>query len=256
MKKLLILLTLLVLCAPTYAKNIRFIQATDVHMTQKSADYVKNFIDDINKNYSDIDFLMFSGDNINRADIRDLDLFLDIVKKAKPTVYVIPGNHDLYLQNDLGNVKYMSEVRKKLGFYHSSKPNYIFKKKGVIFITMNGVKEVIPSPNGYYRENELKWLDKKLTQYKNKKVVIIQHFPLLDTNVKGHNLYKKDQYYEVLKKHDNVIAIVAGHYHRNQEEMQDGVYHILTQQFSHGKAYKIIEIDPESGFIFTTLIEK
>lgn len=29
---------------------------------------------------------------------------------------------------------------------------------------MNGVKEIIPGPNGYYRESELQWLDKMLSK--------------------------------------------------------------------------------------------
>ena len=54
---------------------------------------------------------------------------------------------------------------------------------------MNGVKEVIPGPNGYYKESEIIWLDRRLTKFKNKKVVILQHFPLLDTNSKSAGLY-------------------------------------------------------------------
>ena len=256
-KKFLVITVFFLTCLSSFSQNVKFIQATDVHMTKDNFKFLEQFIDeDINKKHSDIDFLVFSGDNINRPNEKDLDLFLGIIKKAKPPVYVIPGNHDLYKQNDMDNVVYMKKVKKELGHYHSSKPNYIFEKKGIVFITMNGVKEVIPGPNGYYRESELKWLDKNLTKYKNKKVVIIQHFPLVDTSTKGHSLYKKDAYLEVLKKHSNVIAVLSGHYHYNYEGMQDGVYNIVTSKFGNNNNYKIIEIDSKTGFIFTSLISK
>lgn len=74
---------------------------------------------------------------------------------------------------------------------------------------MNGVKEVIPGPNGYFHQNELVWLDKILTKYSNKKVVILQHFPLLEARVKSHDLYDKVDYERVLEKYDNVILVVS-----------------------------------------------
>ena len=134
-----------------------------------------------------------------------------------------------------------------------SKANYVFKKGDIIFITMNGVKEIIPGPNGYYKESELLWLDKILTRYSNKKVVILQHFPLLDTHVKTHSLYKKDRYLEILRKHNNVIAIISGHYHQNREVFCNNTYHIVTPNFSNNRYYKLIEID--NGFVYTHLID-
>lgn len=149
----------------------------------------------------------------------------------------------------------MHLVHKKLGFYHPKSANYVFKKNGIVFIAMNGVKEVIPMPNGFFRENELIWLDKQLTKYSNKQVVILQHFPLIETHIADHNLYQKEDYEKVLKKHNNIISIISGHYHENREEERDGIYHIVTKNFSNNRYYKLIEIDTKNSMVYTFLID-
>lgn len=257
MKKILTLLAGFVLTLQcVYAENLKFVQVTDVHLTQDNKQYLKDFVNDINNQYTDLDFVIFTGDNIDRANIEDLNTFLDIIKGLKFKKYIILGNHDVFKSQHLYKKLYMKLAKQKLGSYHNNKPNYVFKDKDVVFITMDGVKEVMPGANGYYREDELTWLDNQLTKYKNNKVVIFQHFPLIDSNIKSHKLYRKEDYLEVLKKHDNVIAIVSGHYHQNIEEMQNGIYNIVTSKFDNNKNYKIIEIDSEVPMVYTQLITK
>lgn len=255
MRKLLIfcLAVIVEIFTPVYAGKVKFIQVTDVHLTQNNYQYLKDFADEINTKYSDIEFVVFTGDNIDKPEENDLNLFLEIIKNLKVKTYILPGNHGLSKTKNLTSEKYMQLVRKKLGAYHSSKTNYVFKKEDIVFITMNGVNEIIPGPNGYYKERELLWLDKMLTKYAGRKAVILQHFPLLDTAVKSHSLYKKDMYLEILEKHSNVIAVISGHYHQNREEFYDNIYHIITKNFSNNGYYKIIEID--DGFVYTYLID-
>lgn len=258
MKKIICLILFLIcLCSECFAQNIKFIQVTDVHLTKNNVPYLENFVSDINTKtkFKDLDFIVFTGDNIDKANPEDLILFLDTIKKLNVKPYVLVGNHDLFKSHNLTKEIYMTEVRKKLGTYHPAKANYIFKKKDVIFITMNGVKEVIPGPFGYFRQDELMWLDKMLTKYSNKKVVILQHFPLLDSKTKNHNLYKKEDYEKVLSKHNNVISIISGHYHENREQKEENIYHIITKNFQNNTFYKIIEIDSDNNMIYTQLVD-
>lgn len=240
-------------CISVTAQNLKFVQVTDVHLTNNNADRLKDFVQNINDKYQDLDFVVFTGDNIDKAKVQDLNLFLDIVKQLKFKTYILAGNHDLYDNQGMTGDFYMHQVRKKLGLYHSANLNYVIQKGEYILLAMSGVKEVIPSPNGYYKQNELNWLDKMLTKYSDKKVVILQHFPLPDTKSAGHSLYKKEEYLKVLSKHKNVISIISGHYHENREEFCDNIYHIITKNFSNNSYYKLIEI--EDGFVYTSLIE-
>lgn len=256
MKKFIIFLLLfLSFNCKCQAEVVKFIQVTDVHLTQNNAQYLKQFVKDANEKYKNVDFIVFTGDNIDDANQKDLLLFLEIIKNLKIKTYVLVGNHDLFKFHEMTKENYMALVRKKLGHYHSKNANYVIKKKDIVFIAMNGVKEVIPMPNGYFRENELIWLDKMLTKYSNKKVVILQHFPLINARSSGHNLYKKNTYEEVLKKHNNVISIISGHYHENEEKKENNIYHIVTENFQDNRFYKLIEIDTNDDMIFTILVD-
>ncbi len=53
------------------------------------------------------------------------------------------GNHDLMYSN-------------AMTMYYSSKPNYVFKVKDMVFVVVDGVKEYFPSSNGYFKTQELK----------------------------------------------------------------------------------------------------
>lgn len=257
MKKLFIILSIFLnFCLSANSAEIKFIQVTDVHLTKENAVTLENFVNEINNSNDNIDFIVFTGDNIDRADRQDFDIFLNIIKNLKVKPYVIAGNHDLFKSEDMTIDYYMNQAHKVLGKYHPPKPDYCFKKGNTIFIAMNGVKEFFPAPNGYFKEQELLWLDKKLTKYKNNKVVILQHFPLLETKTKSANLYRKEDYMKVLEKHNNVIAIVSGHYHQNREEKINNVYHIVTPKFAGNTCYKVITIDEDNNFVYTSLIDK
>ena len=171
---------------------IKFIQVTDIHLTQNNKKYLDEFVSEINSKYNDLDFVVFTGDNIDKANVKDLETFLQSVKKLKVKKYILIGNHDVFKSQGLDKNLYMKLVRKEIGRYHSDKTNYTFKVKDVVFIVMDGVKEVIPGQGGYYKDEELQWLDKQLYKYKNNKVVLLQHFPLLDTQSRVHHLYKKE----------------------------------------------------------------
>ena len=64
---------------------------------------------------------------------------------------------------------------------------------------------------------------------------------------------------KIIDKHDNVLAVVAGHFHTNVEKMQDGVYHITSPTILKlPNSYKIIDIVSKKGFspiIYTQLKE-
>lgn len=247
-----ILLSFLVTINPVFAENVRFVQVTDVHTTQDNVKYLEDFVQNINK-LPNIDFVVFTGDNIDTPNEKDLVSFLDAIKQIKVKTYITLGNHDVSKYQHLDKKLYMDTVKSKLGNYHSDKPNYVFKDKDIVFVVMDGVKEVIPGSCAYFKEEELVWLDKTLSKYKNNKIVILQHFPLLKTRATNHSIYKEEDYLNILKKHNNVIAVVSGHYHYNVEEKQYGVYNIVTAKFSEKENYKIIEIDNNSNMIFTQL---
>ena len=259
MKKFLTIFVLFIamlLTAPkTLAENIKFVQVTDAHMA-KNSEYsqrvLKATIDDINKQ-PDISFVVFTGDNINYAEEEDLKIFAHIVKKLNVPYYFVIGNHDVYKTNGLPKTRYIEIMRESNIRIHQKKPNYKWSKKGFVFLIVDGAKEVIPGPAGYFKKDTLAWLDKTLAKNRRKTIVIFQHFPVLKT----HKTYKVEEYKDIIEKHDNVLAIISGHLHTNGENMRNGVYHISTPSLlAMPHSYKIIDIVTTKDFspiIYTQL---
>lgn len=181
------MLKLLVVClavmtgffTPAYAHKIKFIQVSDVHLTKNHSQHLEDFVTDVNMKFSDIDFIVFTGDNIDKPKEEDLYLFLKIIKDIKFTTYVLVGNHDLSKKHNLSCDKYMKLVRKKLGTYHSSKSNYVFKKGEIIFITMNGVKDTAPDLTVFTEKKSSSGLIKCSPNIRIKKLLYCNIFPYL-----------------------------------------------------------------------------
>lgn len=256
---------LLQTCCMAFDSAIRFVQVTDVHFDRNVPSKVtvlKDTVNDINK-LKDVSFVVFTGDNINHPVPEDLVEFVKIVNRLRVPYYVVLGNHDVSKSRNLSKERYSEIIRENNIFWVRRKWNYAFKKKGYTFIFVDGSKEIIPGPVGYYRKDTLEWLDKKLSDNKKSPVVILQHYPIIDAKefgsarLKTHRTYEPEKYFEVLNKHNNVIAILSGHYHVNSETMLDGIYHITTPSLiSASHSYKIIDIVSKKGFtpiIYTQL---
>ncbi len=252
---------LLIQCS-VFADTIKFAQIADAHFVKNDkykTEVLEQVIKDIN-NEKDIEFTIFSGDNLDSPRTEYLPEFIKIANKLNNPYYIIIGNHDVFRNNGLSKEQYLQIVKDNNIFYKYKKPNYVFKKDNFVFIVVDGAKEIIPGSTGYYKKETLDWLEKQLQKYKNKPVIILQHFPLVsEVEIKSHEVYQKEEYLELLDKYDNVISVIAGHLHMNSEVMRNGVYHITTPTLLYNPpVYKIITITTTKGFspmIYTELKE-
>ena len=242
------------LCATSFAKEVNFIHITDMNLNSNNAKKAYEIIKEINS-YPDIDFVVFGGNNIAKPNFNNLEIFLYLFKKVNKKAYVLLGSNDVLSTSGITKEYYLKRVNKASFFKHSKEVNYIFKKNGYIFIAMDGTKQFFQSQNGYYTKKELEWLENNLKKFEKEKVIILQHFPLLETESKWIETAKMQDYKEMLSKYKNVKVIVSGHYNKNTELTQDGIYHILTEDFSKNNAYKIIQIDLDDDFIGTYLVK-
>lgn len=248
------------------AENIKFVQITDTHLSAANpytSKVLESAVEDINSQ-PEISFVVFTGDNIASPKEENLRAFMKVAKKLKVPYYIALGNEDVYKSNGLSKVRYY-EIIKEYSFFHPQrKPNFMFKKKGFVFLIVDGAKEVVPGTIGYYRQDTLEWLDKMLTKYKKKDVVIFQHFPVVypkeaESRVKTHKTYRVEDYQAILAKHTNVLAVITGHFHVNEEVMQNGIYYINSpSMLTLPQSYKIIDIVTTKEFspiIYTQLRE-
>ena len=241
MKKLLVFLCVfLALTISAYSADMRFIQVDSALYNNNSASNFTQMIDKINQE-KNIEFIVFTGNNIASPDKTELESFLNCAKKIKKPIYIVLGQKDVNKQKEMSKKEYMKLVQKRIKTHKNiEQPNYIFIKKDVVFMVVDGSKDVIPTSMGYYKEDVLKWLDTQLCKYKNKNVVIFQHYPVVPP-CKKESLYtyKAEDYMKVLQKHANVKAVISGHFNTNNEQQVNNIVHISTQ---NAPTYRIIDM--------------
>ena len=233
-----------------FAQTVKFVQVADLRLKDDTEVFHK-IIKDINRT-KNVEFVVFTGDNIGRASKVLLNNFLSGTRKLKRPYYVLLGTKDISRNNKLSKKIFIDMVRRS-NPRHPKDLNYVFKKKDIVFIVVDGSKELIPSSSGYYPPDTITWLDKQLTRYAQNKVVILQHYPIANKpDNEIYYTYNAIEYLKMLHNHKNVLAVVTGHYHKNEEITFDDVYHITTPEASNG-LYKIIEIDTDTNDIYTII---
>ena len=247
MKRILSLcLTSLFLISAVQAKDLRFAQISDVRYSQENSAPLKAVIKDINKQ-KNVEFTVFTGDNINKPSQAELESFLKEAKKLKTPFYIVLGDKDVNKLKHLSKAEYIETIRKNVRSY---KP----EKEKVIFIIADGSKDVIPSPNGYYRDDVLEYLDKELSKYPERNVIILQHFPIIPpSNKESHYTFKPENYLAVLSKHKNVKAIISGHFGVNSEKEEKGIVHITTAGAPYYRIIDILDCDSANPTIWAQL---
>jgi len=235
-----LLLVYIIFCSAVFAKDLRFVQITDVRYSkQNNPEVLKKVISDINGR-KDIDFVVFTGDNIDKPDIKNLKDFIAEAKQLRKPFYVVIGDKDVNKHKDLSKKDYQKILKKNIPNCKSKDVNYTFEKEGVVFMVVDGAKDVIPSTNGYYKDSVVEWVDANLDLYSDKNVVILQHFPLITPeDNENYATFKPQKYIDVLQKHNNVKAVIAGHFGINKEENINGIVHIITAPAPN---YRIIDI--------------
>ncbi len=239
-----------------YSKDMRFVQVDGANFDSNDVLRFELLVEKINKE-KDVEFVVFSGNNISNPSKNNLEVFLKKAKKLKVPYYLVLGQNDVNLKKNLGKKEYIKIVRKKnLAHAFITSPNYVFNKKGLIFIVADGSKEVIPTSIGYYKEDVILWLDEKLEKYSDKNVIILQHYPVVPPAKKElYYTYKADEYLRLLSEYKNVKAVVAGHFDVNNEQLVNGVLHISTKEAPRYRVIDILDYETENPTFWSTIKE-
>lgn len=257
MKKFLgLFLTFLICLSSVSAQDLRFVQISDARFSETSgSNMLDEVIKDINKQ-NNVEFVIFTGDNINRPVKSDLELFLSKAKKLKCPFYIVIGDHDVNKYKDLSKLEYIKTIKHHIRKYKPETPNYVFEKNGVIFVVADGSKDVIPGTSGFFKDDVLIWLDEQLGIYNDKNVIIFQHFPIIPpSNKETYYTAKPETYLKVLNKHKNVRAIISGHFDVNKEQTVQGVTHISTSGLPYYRIIDILDCETQNPTIWTVLKE-
>lgn len=161
-------------------------------------------INDINKNVSDIDFVIVAGDIVQQANEEDFDWYLSM----KPSSYIkewyeIAGNHDV--KRDNGEL-YKKKINEKF--------SYSIIKGNILFIFMS---DEITSSETDISDETFNWWKGLVINNQDKIIVTVTHAPLegsgiLFSSFKRRQIKDSKRFTDVLKKY-KVDIWLSGHVH-------------------------------------------
>jgi 3',5'-cyclic AMP phosphodiesterase CpdA len=236
--------------------NLKIIQFSDVHIETKSPvlrarmlpyslNLFKTGVEQANS-IKNVDLVVFSGDLINRSDKTELFNFIKTAKRLKSRWIAVVGNHDIGISGGINKSEFMKILSSHNLNINTNRTYYTYvPKKGYVVICLDGVIDSIITANGMFDNEELKWLDKTLSEYKNSKAILVQHFPVVEPNHSiSHKVLNSDKYMAVIQKHPNVIAILSGHYHMAKVTKVGNIVHISTPSLvEYPNAFRVINFN-------------
>jgi len=137
-------------------------------------------------------------------------------------------------------------------YIKADKSYYSFEpKKGYLVIVMDPVIDNRITANGYIDKQQLKWIDDQLDKNWNSRVIIVEHHPIVEPfESKGHKIINSDEYLKILNRHNNVIAVLSGHYHATKIKQIGHIVFVSTPSLvEYPNAFRIITVNKDNDKI-------
>jgi len=232
--------------------SFTFIHASDTHISETSLDRIRKFqqiIDSVKP-----ELVLITGDLIRDAlrvpdteATRLYELFLTEIKKTKPPVWYIPGNHEIFgIERHLSLVSQQHPLYGRKMYHHYLGPDYYsFNYGGIHFIGLNSVEFEDLWYYGRIDSIQLEWLKKDVaTVSPATPIITFQHIPFFSggfsmmpfeedgpgrsvVREKGvlqyrHIVSNTQEVLTILKNHNYPLAL-GGHYHFQQKFSFEGL---------------------------------
>ena len=236
--------------------NLRFAQVSDVHfssyedntsykMLKKSPELLNDVI--LQLNFSGpYDFVVFTGDLINKPKKTELNKFAKYASKLNYEWYAVDGNHDI----DYEHVLNKKEFTNILGQYNKNMSGkniyYAFTpKRGFRVICLDSIIDYKITSNGEISKEQLLWLEKELNKHSSDVVIICTHVPIDEPySSSNHKMLNESDVKRLLNKYKNPIIILQGHYHSVKTKQNDNIIYISSPSLvTYPNAYRVININ-------------
>ncbi len=241
---------------PSFSTTLKFAQISDIHystvredngykLLSKTKPLLEDAINQVN-NEKNIDFVVFTGDIIDRPNKESLDGAVQVINKLNYPWYFVLGNHDTTTDGYLTKKNLLKELKEKNSNNAFDSTYYSFKpKNGYRVIVLDGAKNKGISSNGIIPQEELNWLDTLLSKSKKDVVLIFIHFPLLTPfDSPHHEIINAKEFKAVLNKYEMPIAIFSGHYHMTKIRKRGNILHVSTPSLAgYPNSFRIVEVN-------------
>ena len=224
--------------------SLKIMHITDSHMDLANSDSVEAMelaVAYINKNYKDLDFVLFGGDNFNNnvPGDKDAQKFKAIVDNLHCPYYSVRGNKESSPKGDkeIGLAAFEEMFVTNRGLKQSAK-DWLLEAKGYNILGLDSCIE--HQNNGRYSEETLAFAEKVLKQ--NKPTLILNHHPYTNywggTEEKDIHKYVLNNTQEAQKRlfhYNNLLLTLSGHKHIDSVSEMQGTKVIVTRGFVRPK---------------------
>ena len=255
-------LTILVACAISSQmctaanNNLRIAQVSDAHFSsfeentsykflKKSPQLLDDVIFQINTS-GPYDFVMFTGDLVNKPKTTELEKFLLHITKLNPCWYALNGNHDISIDGPLNKKKFLEMLREANANMKFDKNYYAFTpKRGFRVICLDSIIDYKLTSNGEISKEQLAWLVKELDAHKKDTVIICTHVPIDEPySSSNHKMLNEYELKSILKTYTNPIIILQGHYHCTRARQDNNIVYITSPSLvTFPNAFRVININ-------------
>ncbi len=236
--------------------NLRIAQVSDVHFSsfekntsykflEKSGDLLDDAILQVNTS-GPYDFVMFTGDLINKPKSSELQLFAQHANKLIYPWYALDGNHDIDIDGKLTKSVFINELSKYNSKMNQKNIYYSFTpKKGYRVICLDSIIDYKITTNGEISSEQLAWLEGELNKYKKETIIICTHIPIYEPfSSSNHKLINEYELKRLLKSHRNPVIVLQGHYHAARLKQDDNALIVSCPSLvTFPNAFRVININ-------------
>jgi len=222
-------------------ESLKFIHVTDSHMDLQNEDSVEAMVllvETINKNYKNLDFVLFGGDNFNNnvPGNKDAQKFKSITSKLHCPAYSVRGNKESSPKpaEDSINLKEFQSMFMDDKALEVVGRDWALEKKGVQILGLDSCIE--HQNNGLYTKETIAFAKKRLQN--GKATVILNHHPYTnywggkeEKDIHKYVLNNTKEVQQALFHHDNLILTLSGHKHIDSVTEIAGTKVIVTRGF-------------------------
>jgi Icc protein len=220
--------------------TLRFIHITDSHMDLNDEDSVEAMelmVKYINKNYKDLDFVVFGGDNFNNNVKGNADAlaYKKIVDKLHCATFHVRGNKESNPKpNDAIHLDEFKSLFMSNKALKVSGNDWMLEIKGYVFLGLDSSIE--GANNGRYTKETIDFA--KMALNLSKPTIILNHHPYTNywkgtdpKDIKKYVLGNTKEVQDSLFGYDNLILTLSGHKHIDWVSTINKVKVIVTRGF-------------------------
>ncbi len=236
--------------------NLRLAQVSDAHfssfeentsykMLKNSGELLDDVIFQINTS-GPYDFVMFTGDLINKPKESELEKFTEYTKKLTYPWYAIDGNHDICIDGGLTKSRFVEILGKHTNKMKNKNIYYAFTpKRGYRVICLDSIIDYKITTNGEISAEQMQWLKEELDSHQKDTVIICSHVPVVEPySSSSHKFVNEYDIRRLIKTHTNPVIILQGHYHAARLRQFDNILVISCPSLvTYPNAFRVININ-------------